>query len=104
MKSNGFPFLSAVLALTLFSPIGSRPADAESLHPARLPLELYEQVPMPGYWGRIDHFSGNGRMVYFGSNGIGIENWFDGQPVGFIPGVPGMRQSRRRNAGRYARS
>ena len=46
---------------------------------------------MPGHMGRIDHFSGDGLMVYFsivGSDGIGIENWFEGRVVGFIPDVP----------------
>ena len=59
---------------------------------AGLPLELYEQVPIPGHYGRIDHFDGHGRMLYFsivGSNGVGVENWFDGSLVRFIPGVPG---------------
>ena len=91
MKKNALSLLSAILSLALASSIGSGPAAAESLLPVRPPLELYEQVPVPGYLGRIDHFSGNGRMVYFsiaGSNGIGIENWFEGRSVGFIPGVP----------------
>lgn len=59
---------------------------------ARLPLELYEKVPIPGHYGRIDHFDGRGRMLYFsivGSNGVGVENWFDGSLAHFIPGVPG---------------
>ncbi|MGH8293890.1 MAG: YncE family protein [Steroidobacteraceae bacterium] len=58
---------------------------------SRLPLEPYETVPLPGHLGRIDHFDGQGRMLYFslvGGNGVGVENWFDGRLVHFIPGVP----------------
>jgi hypothetical protein len=68
------------------------PTPAMTVPPARLPLELYEKVTIPGHYGRIDHFDGQGRMLYFsivGSNGVGVENWFDGSLVHFIPGVPG---------------
>jgi hypothetical protein len=84
-------FLSTILALALAGVVDSGPASAGSLQPARLPLELYEQIPVPGHQGRIDHFTGNGHLVLFsvvGSNGVGIENWFDGRAAGFIPGVP----------------
>ncbi|MGA7538477.1 MAG: hypothetical protein WBW93_06890 [Steroidobacteraceae bacterium] len=91
MKNTTLLFLSTILGIALLLAIGSEPAAAQSLRTVRLPLELYQQVPIRGYAGRIDHFSGNGLMVYFsvvGSNGIGIENWFEGRVVGFIPGVP----------------
>lgn len=91
MKKSSVSFLSLLHAVLLASSIGGAVAAAQPPHPARLPLELYEQIPLPGYLGRIDHFSGNGRLLYFsvvGSNGIGIENWFDGRAVGFIAGVP----------------
>ncbi len=68
------------------------PVPTMQVPPARLPLELYEKVSVPGHLGRIDHFDGQGRMLYFsivGSNGVGVENWFDGTFVHFIPGVPG---------------
>ena len=84
MKKDGFSLLGTILAIALVGATGSGSAVAEPLQTPRLPLELYEQVPVPGYVGRIDHFSGNGRMVYFsiaGSNGIGIENWFEGRAV-----------------------
>jgi DNA-binding beta-propeller fold protein YncE len=90
MKNAALPCLSTILVMALGT-IGSAPAAAQSLQTVRLPLELYQQVPVPGHAGRIDHFSGHGLMVYFsfiGSNGIAIENWFEGRIVGFIPGVP----------------
>ncbi len=90
MNKNPIALVSLLLVAAIFSPGGSASAADHSLL-ARLPLELYEKVPVPGYLGRIDHFSGNGRMVYFsmdGSNGIAIENWFEGRAVGFIAGVP----------------
>lgn len=84
--------LSALLAAPLLG-LGGPTAAAAGAHAprSRLPLELYEKVPVPGHPGRIDHFSGNGRILYFsivGSNGVGVENWFDGTLVHFIPGVP----------------
>jgi DNA-binding beta-propeller fold protein YncE len=83
---------SALLAASLLGLAGLASAAAGARVPrSRLPLELYEKVPVPGHPGRIDHFSGNGRMLYFsivGSNGVGVENWFDGTLVHFIRGVP----------------
>ncbi len=86
--------LSALMAASFFTIAGAAvaPVPAMNVPPARLPLELYEKVPIPGHYGRIDHFDGQGRMLYFsivGSNGVGVENWFDGSLVHFIPGVPG---------------
>lgn len=83
-------WLVALSGVAIFAVINRAPVAAQRSPRARLPLELYEKVPVPGHLGRIDHFSGNGRMIYFsivGSNGIGVENWFDGRAVGFIPGV-----------------
>lgn len=91
MNKTAVRFLALIGSFVLVSTTGAGRAAAGSLDAVRLPLELYEQVPVPGYLGRIDHFSGNGRLVYFsvdGSNGIGIENWFEGRAVGFISGVP----------------
>lgn len=82
--------MSAALSSLVFATVA--PVPAMKVPPARLPLELYEKVPVPGHDGRIDHFDGQGRMLYFsivGSNGVGVENWFDGSLVHFIPGVPG---------------
>lgn len=91
MKSRFLIFAPVVLAAAVLAPLGAvRAAGRDGMLP-RLPLELYESVPIPGHLGRIDHFSGNGRLVYFsmdGSQGIGIENWFEGREVGFIAGVP----------------
>ena len=83
--------LRVLLGVTILGPLCSGVADAQTLVSSRLPLELYEEVPVPGLLGRIDHFSGGGHLVYFsvaGSNGVGVEDWFDGRAVAFIPGVP----------------
>ena len=91
MKQRIERLFCAALTVWFAGCIGGGPVAAQALHPARMPLELYEQVPVPGYLGRIDHFSGDGRLLYFsivGSNGVGIENWFDGHAAGFITGVP----------------
>lgn len=91
MKNRLLAFPRVLWVIAMLSPFGCGWATAEEPMPSRLPLELYEQVPIPGHLGRIDHFSGNGRLVYFsmdGSQGIGIENWFEGREVGFIGGVP----------------
>lgn len=91
MKNKPCTHPLALLAIVMLSPLGGTLAAGHDAIPSRLPLELYEQVPIPGHLGRIDHFSGNGRLVYFsldGSNGIGIENWFEGRAVGFIGKVP----------------
>ena len=83
--------LRALGGVAILGSLCGGPASAQAPVSSRLPLELYEQVPVPGLLGRMDHFSGGGHMVYFsvtGSNGVGIENWFDGRSVGFIPGVP----------------
>lgn len=91
MKNTALPFLFTILGIVLVSAIGREPAAAQSLQAVRPPLELYQEVPVPGHLGRIDHFSGDSDNVYFsivGSDGIGIENWFEGRVVGFIPGVP----------------
>ena len=48
------------------------------------PLQLYEKIPLPGLEGRIDHLSGNGRLILFsvvGSNAVGVENWFEGRLI-----------------------
>lgn len=91
MKNNCSICARVLAALAMLLPLGAVPAAGHDAMIPRLPLELYEQVPIPGHLGRIDHFSGNGRLVYFsldGSQGIGIENWFEGREVGFIGGVP----------------
>jgi DNA-binding beta-propeller fold protein YncE len=91
VKNNVLRLLATILGIALLSALGDERAAAQSLQPVRLPLELYQEVPVPGYMGRIDHFSGNGDMVYFsivGSNGVVIENWDEGRVVGFIRGVP----------------
>ncbi len=90
-KRNTVPFLSTILGIALLSTMSPEPAAAQSLQPVRLPLVLYQEVPVPGHLGRIDHFSGDSDNVYLsivGSNGIGIESSFEGRVVGFIPGVP----------------
>ena len=86
--------LSAFMAISFanFSGAAVAPVPLLQVPRARLPLELYEKVSVPGHLGRIDHFDGHGPMLYFsivGSNGVGVENWFDGALVHFIPGVPG---------------
>jgi hypothetical protein len=86
--------LSALMAVSCLNIANAAvaPVPAMTVPPARLPLELYEKVPIPGHYGRIDHFDGQGRMLYFsivGSNGVGVENWFNGSLAHFIPGVPG---------------
>lgn len=86
--------LAMLIAASPLSMAGAAvaPVPAMKVPSARPPLELFEKVPIPDHYGRIDHFDGQGRMLYFsivGSNGVGVENWFDGSLVHFIPGVPG---------------
>ncbi len=55
------------------------------------PLMLYEKVPMDNRLGRIDHMDIKENRIFFsylGSNGVGVDNRFDGKEVAFIPGVP----------------
>ncbi len=84
--------LAALIGAALLNLAGpAARAAVPQVPPSRGPLELYEKVPVPGHFGRIDHFDGQGRMLYFsivGSNGVGVENWFDGSLVHFIPDVP----------------
>jgi hypothetical protein len=85
------PILLAASYLNV-APAAVAPVPAMKVPSVGLPLQLYEKVPIPGHFGRVDHFDGQGRMLYFsivGSNGVGVENWFDGSLVHFIPGVPG---------------
>jgi DNA-binding beta-propeller fold protein YncE len=94
MNKNVFCALAVLLSAGCLNvaDAAAAPAPAMTVPRARLPLELYEKVPIPGHYGRIDHFDGQGRMLYFsivGSDGVGVENWFDGSLVHFIPGVPG---------------
>lgn len=89
MNKTVHRFLSTMLGITLLAGAGS--VAAQTPAPVRLPLELYQEVPVPGHLGRIDHFSGHGLFVYFsilGSNSIGVLNWFEGRVVRFISGVP----------------
>lgn len=92
MRKSPIILLYALAGIaTTLNPLSFVSTAAQASPQSRQPLELYEKVPVPGYLGRIDHFSGYGRMMYFsivGSNGIGVENWFDGRAVGFISGVP----------------
>lgn len=96
MNKSSASLLGVLSGMAILGSLFSGPAAADSPAAApplssRLPLELYEEVPIPGLLGRIDHFSGGGHLIYFsvtGSNGVGIENWFDGRKEGFIPGVP----------------
>jgi DNA-binding beta-propeller fold protein YncE len=92
MNKNVFCALAVLLTAGFLNVADAAAAPAMTVPRARLPLELYEKVPIPGHYGRIDHFDGQGPMLYFsivGSNGVGVENWFDRSLVHFIPGVPG---------------
>lgn len=89
MKCSSMPWLSTILCCALLGP--AAPAAAQALASAPLPLTLYQEIPVPGHLGRIDHFSDGGGLVYFslvGAGAIGIENGFEGRVVGFLPHVP----------------
>jgi DNA-binding beta-propeller fold protein YncE len=89
MKCSSMSRLSALLCCALLAPIA--PVAAQTLPDAPLPLELYQEIPVPGQLGRIDHFSAGGGLVYFslvGAAAIGIENGFEGRVVGFLAHVP----------------
>jgi len=86
MKRTLLILLVTTAALLLW--VGRKPysvAAQEAARPSRMPLQLYEKVPLPGLEGRIDHFSSNGkRLLMFsvvGSHSVGIENWFEGKLV-----------------------
>ncbi|MDE3137224.1 MAG: hypothetical protein KGL59_11665 [Acidobacteriota bacterium] len=90
MKRNSLIWLLALSLILVVAFTSRAPVSAQGSSRSMPALLLYEQIPVPGILGRVDHFSANGRLIFFsvvGSNGVEIENWFDGKAVGFIPGV-----------------
>jgi hypothetical protein len=90
MKRNSWIGLLALSLILVFAAANRAPVAAQGPSRTVPALQIYEKVPVPGILGRVDHFSANGRLIFFsvvGSNRVEIENWFDGKAVGSIPGV-----------------
>jgi hypothetical protein len=82
--------ISILLVVGIFSAVafqGSAQSTAQQpLVHAELPLQLYEQVPLPGLAGRIDHFTADKkrRRVIFsalGNNSVEVVDAFAGAPI-----------------------
>ncbi len=83
--------LLALAAMIGFAIADHAPVAAKGPGSSVPPLMLYEKVPLDMHMGRIDLMWLAGRSLFFsflGDNGVGIDNWFKGRQVGFIPGVP----------------
>lgn len=90
MKRALFILLICSAVLSVWAGRRASPAAAQVSHHSSSPLQLYEKIPLPGLEGRIDHFSGNGHLIYFsvvGANSVGVENWFDGKLIHSFPGA-----------------
>ena len=91
MKKVLVTLLVAVTAVLVWTTRQAPPVAAQATSDAAMsPLQLYEKVPLPGIEGRIDHFSGNGHLIFFsavGMNAVGVENWFDGRLVKSFKGA-----------------
>jgi hypothetical protein len=97
----------AVLALTAFSLLlirGNQPVAAQTAQRELLPLQLEEQIPVPGVAGRLDHFTADAKrrrlfVSALGNNTVEVIDVFAGkvmhsikslaQPQGplYVPGA-----------------
>jgi DNA-binding beta-propeller fold protein YncE len=81
-----------ILAITVSSPPSS--AQTSAAPPARdvLPLQLEEQIPVPGVAGRLDHFSADAKrkrifVSALGNNTVEVIDVFAGKVIHSIPGL-----------------
>jgi len=92
MKRNSVVICLLVLsAMVVFTLADHSPVAAKGSGSTVPPLMLYERVPLDNHLGRIDHMWLEGHSLFLsflGDNGVGVDDWFEGREVAFIPGVP----------------
>ena len=82
----------AVAFLWLFTFRNSRPASAQTQSRELLPLQLEEQIPVPGVAGRLDHFTADFKrkrlfVSALGNNTVEVIDTFAGKVIHSIKGL-----------------
>ena len=82
----------AVAFLLLFTFRNSRPASAQTQSRELLPLQLEEQIPVPGVAGRLDHFTADFKrkrlfVSALGNNTVEVIDTFAGKVIHSIKGL-----------------
>jgi hypothetical protein len=84
--------LLALTALCVFTMRGTRTASAQTQTRELLPLQLIEQIPVPGVAGRLDHFSADAKrrrlfVSALGNNTLEVIDVFAGRVIHSIKGL-----------------
>jgi hypothetical protein len=84
--------LVALAALCVLTMRGTKTAVAQTQARELLPLQLEEQIPVPGVAGRLDHFSADGKrrrlfVSALGNNSLEVIDVFAGRVIHSIKGL-----------------
>src|SRR5215469_6969782 len=82
----------SLLGLSILAIKGSNTAVAQSQARDLLPLQLEEQIPVPGVAGRLDHFSADAKrrrlfVSALGNNSLEVIDTFAGRVIHSIKGL-----------------
>jgi len=91
-KVWGFAAVTAALVGLLAIRGGSKPAVAQAVERELLPLQLEEQIPVPGVSGRLDHFTADAKrkrliVSALGNNTVEVIDVFAGRVMHSIKGL-----------------
>lgn len=83
---------TALVAMSVFAIKGTKPAVAQSQTRELLPLQLEEQIPVPGVAGRLDHFTADAKrrrlfVSALGNNSLEVIDVFAGRVIHSIKGL-----------------